>query len=231
MTAPVLAAITADEARDLTARINTAAGELWRLLLESYEREAWKALEYRSWREYAAAEFRMSERRAYQLLSQGQVTEALETSVCTSVQISEAAARDIKPKLPEVVAEVRERVERGEEPKQAVREAVAAHRPPKAPDPTDRLAAMRAAREQQARNAPDPLPPVVHTATAPDTAETMRHARRPVDARIRALLDAAHNMAGVTDDELSALQTNDLMVEGLRKAVAQINRIIESHSN
>lgn len=66
-------------------------------------------------------------------------------------------------------------------------------------------------------------------AAAPIAANLRRHFARPVDERIRTLIAAAHDMRGISDDELSALQTNDLMVEGLRLAVAQIGRIINLH--
>lgn len=65
---------------------------------------------------------------------------------------------------------------------------------------------------------------------APATAENVRrHFRRPVDARVRELIAAAQAMEGVDDDDLSALQTNDLMIAGLRRAVEQVERIINLH--
>lgn len=126
------APMTATEARELTNRINQTAGKLWRLLLESYEREAWRALGYASWREYATAEFTISKSRAYQILDQGRViaaiTEAARLSAdedfSTMVEIPERAAREIKPMLPEVTEQVRERVEAGEEPESAVRDVI-----------------------------------------------------------------------------------------------------------
>lgn len=95
------APLTPEEARDLTERINRTAGDLWRLLLESYEREAWRALGYESWRAYATGEFSMSQSRAYQLLSHGELVNALaaETNgtVSTTVEkLPERATREIR---------------------------------------------------------------------------------------------------------------------------------------
>lgn len=125
------APMTAEEARDITNRINQAAGELWRLLLEAYERQAWRALGYASWKAYVESEFTITRQRAYQLLDQGRVIRLLQEAagdVSTTVDISERAARGIKPSLPEVTAQIRERVESGAAPEEAVREVVDAHR-------------------------------------------------------------------------------------------------------
>lgn len=122
---------TVDEARDLTKRINETGTALWQLMLESYERDAWRVLGYASWREYAEAEFNVSHGRAYQLMDQGRVVRALIEAVgggdvSTTVEnaVSERAARDIKPILPEVAEEVRERVAAGEPAAKVVPEVV-----------------------------------------------------------------------------------------------------------
>ena len=83
--------------------VNTTAGELCLLLAEAHDREAWKALGYGSWREYATRELRVSQSRAYQILDHGRITLALAGAVSgegdfsTSVELTEAAAREIKP--------------------------------------------------------------------------------------------------------------------------------------
>lgn len=108
--------ITAPEARLLTDRIKAAAEHLWALLLEAHERQAWKALEYPSFTAYAKAEFGMGASHAYRLLDQGRVIRALEAVTHSPVGeiVSERIARDIKPHLVEVTAEIGERMERGE---------------------------------------------------------------------------------------------------------------------
>lgn len=115
MTAEVLvvepAELTAETARELTDRIKGAAEQLWSLLLEAHERGAWAALGYECWRDYAQAEFGMSQSRAYQIIDQGRVIREIAAATgSTYVEITEAAARDIKPHLPRVVDEICTRV-------------------------------------------------------------------------------------------------------------------------
>lgn len=119
-------ALTPGEARELTDRIRTAAESLSSLLLEAYSRGAWAALGYASWREYATEELSISQSRAYQLLDQAKVMAAITEAagVSTSVEITEAAAREIKPHLAAVTEEIRSRVEAGEEPEAAVSTSV-----------------------------------------------------------------------------------------------------------
>ena len=121
--------LDATQARDLTDRIKESAETLWSLLLEAYEGKAWAALDYGSWREYIASEFDMDRSRSYQLIDQGKVIRALTEAggVSTSVDIPEATARRLKPHLGDAVAEVREAVEGGAEPIEAVRTAIEKH--------------------------------------------------------------------------------------------------------
>ncbi len=117
-------------ARDLTDRIKATVESLWFLLLESYERRAWAALDYSSWREYATAEFELSESRAYQYLDSARVVKAIEAaSVSTIVEtpgraaivrINEHQARKLKPHLADVTNKVRERVTHATEVETAV---------------------------------------------------------------------------------------------------------------
>lgn len=147
MIAPTTTTLTREQARDLTDRINSTAGDLCLLLVEAHEREAWRALGYDSWRAYATAELEISKSQAYRILDHGRVTMALLNAVTDddadfspngekpSISITEVEARDIKPVLDDVVEEVKERVAAGEKPADAVKQAVASHRPPPASKP------------------------------------------------------------------------------------------------
>lgn len=111
----IVTAITPDEARSLTDRIRAAAEHLHSLLLEAHEREAWRALGYPTWRAYATAEFGMSQSHAYRLLDHGRVVRALEQAAGSPIgEISELAAREIKPHLADVTTEIHDRIKAGE---------------------------------------------------------------------------------------------------------------------
>lgn len=49
--------ITEEEARDLTDRIRAGIDDVWDLVVEAHERNAWKALGYPNWDAYHEAEF------------------------------------------------------------------------------------------------------------------------------------------------------------------------------
>lgn len=155
-TSPALADLDEAGARDLTDRIRDAAESTFRLLREAHDRRAWAALGYASYVDYAHAEFGMAKTHAYQLLNQARVVEAIEEAAGDSadaenVHISEAAARDIKPVLPDVVEDVREQVAAGTEPAEAVKKAVDKARADK-PKPEGRYAAEeRKAKEKRAK--------------------------------------------------------------------------------
>jgi hypothetical protein len=105
--------LDATAARVLTDRIRRRAEDLWADLVEAHDRRAWAALGYSSWRAYATAEFGMSQSRAYQLLDAGRVQAALtEATGSTSVELTEAAARDVKPHLAVVTDKVRNTITR-----------------------------------------------------------------------------------------------------------------------
>lgn len=131
--------ITKAQARKLTDRIKTAADQLWSLLLEAHEGGAWKALGYKNWEAYVSAEFDMSRRNSYRLIEQAKVVRAIESAAGESVphaaQITQRDAEAIKPVLPEVTQEIRQRVERGEEPAQATYEVIEAKRVERKVDP------------------------------------------------------------------------------------------------
>ncbi len=116
-----------EEARSITDEIRRAADDLYDLLLEAHDRKAWAVLGYGSWAEYVKVEFNISRSRSYQLVDQAKVVRAIESAagVSTSVDISEAEARAIKPVLSVITDEIRTRVGRGENPDDTVREVVA----------------------------------------------------------------------------------------------------------
>lgn len=102
---------TEEEARALTAEIRGRANDLWRLLSRAYEIRAWAALKHPTWESYVRAEFDIGRSRSYQLLDQAKVVREIEAAAGVhSVDVSEAVARDIKPRLSEVTEQVREAV-------------------------------------------------------------------------------------------------------------------------
>lgn len=102
-----------EEARNLTSTIRNAAQMLWVLIKRAHQGKAWHALGYGSWEKYVRAEFDMSRSRAYQILDQAQVITEIEAVVPdgTTVVLSEAAARDLKGVLNEVLPEIQEKTE------------------------------------------------------------------------------------------------------------------------
>lgn len=124
-----LALLDEREARDLTDRIKGTAEQLWSLLLEAHERQAWRPLGYTSWSVYIATEFDMTKRHANRLVAQGQVIRELEEVVGPSgptLHVTEAETRDLKPVIDDVVEEVRVRTAAEPErpPAEVVRDVV-----------------------------------------------------------------------------------------------------------
>ncbi len=123
--------MTKVEAQAITERIRSAVDSLGVLVEQAHDRRAWKALGYATWEAYVSKEFGFTRQRSYQLLDQGRMTKAIAEAagdLTTDVVIPEAAAREIKPVIEEVTADVAARVEAGQEPAEAVEEAVAAGR-------------------------------------------------------------------------------------------------------
>lgn len=155
--------LTKAQAKALTDRIRKHIDAAWADITAAYEGKAWKALGYASWEAYVRAEFDMSRRRSYQLLDQGRVigaiAEAAGESVNERTQISEFAAREIKEDLPAVTAEIKQRVEQGEDPKTAIDETIAAARAEKERQRKERKAQQaewdRQREEARARLNPD----------------------------------------------------------------------------
>lgn len=103
--------LTMDEARELTEHIRSAVDVVWVLVARAHAGRAWEALGYASFAAYVQEEFNISRSRAYQLLDQAKVVQAIESATPdgTELSISEAAARDLKSILGEVVPEVETR--------------------------------------------------------------------------------------------------------------------------
>lgn len=87
----------------LTARIRTAVDEVWRLLHEAYEREAWRALGYPSFRAYVLAEFDMSKSQAYRLLAKAEVVKALSASHAGDLAVEDAVAAEVPARKAEAL--------------------------------------------------------------------------------------------------------------------------------
>lgn len=105
--------LTSEQAAKLTATIRNVVDVLWILFERAHAGKAWQALDYGSWEEYVRAEFDMSRSRSYQILDQARVIREIEASVPagTEVVLSEAAARDIRGVLDEVIPKIKERTE------------------------------------------------------------------------------------------------------------------------
>lgn len=93
----VIAQLDTDEARTLTEEIRSTVERLHMLLLHAYEGQAWSALGYASWREYATTEFTMSQSHAYRLLDQARVVREIEAASGSPIgeTPNEAQAREL----------------------------------------------------------------------------------------------------------------------------------------
>lgn len=131
--------MSTSEARAITDQIKEHTDAVWKLLVVAHEGQAWKPLGYSTWADYVAGEFSMSRAYSYRVLDQARVIRAIEEAVSPKGDIpavlSEREARDIKPVLTAVVADIREGVADlgpAPEPEQVqsvVDEVVKAHRP------------------------------------------------------------------------------------------------------
>lgn len=147
-TGEILADMTPDEARHITDRINDLADDMTALVLDAYERGAWKALGYSTWEEYAQTELKKSRRYSYNLIDHGRVVRAIEEVSGVrhgAHDISERAARQIKPRIGEVTGDIRGRIDgepswpSPERTRQIVRDVINDHR--------DQIAAARHERD------------------------------------------------------------------------------------
>lgn len=99
------------QAKELTEYIRSTSNVLYVLIERAHSGKAHTALGYKTFEEYVRAEFDISRSRAYQLLNQSRVISELESALPegTPVHITEAAARDLKHALDDLVPEIRER--------------------------------------------------------------------------------------------------------------------------
>jgi len=104
--------MTATEARMVTDRIRTATRHVCILLREVHERRAWVALGYPSWETYVQSEFNISRSRAYELLDQARVILDLQNTagIDELPDVSPYVAMQIKPRLPQIREDIRQRV-------------------------------------------------------------------------------------------------------------------------
>lgn len=119
-------AMSRDEATKLTDLIRGAAEDLWKLLHEAHERKAWQALGYSSWAAYVETEFDMTRQHANRLVAQAEIVKELEAASGTRV-FQPPPVRDVyevRERLPEIVADVKDAVADGVAPEQAVQEAI-----------------------------------------------------------------------------------------------------------
>jgi len=105
--------LSPEDARDLTDTIRSASEMMWMLIMRAHQGRAWESLGYETWEGYVRAEFDMSRSRSYQLLDQGKVIASIGAALPdgTDVSLTEAAARDLKTVLDEILPEIRERTD------------------------------------------------------------------------------------------------------------------------
>lgn len=91
--------LTETQARRLTERIKKASSDLWRLLKESHDKEAWRTLGYESWIAYVEVECGLAKSHAYRLLRHASVVSALESATDSPAGewLSERDTRDLNP--------------------------------------------------------------------------------------------------------------------------------------
>lgn len=119
-----VAALTEDEARNLTTQIQRTSARLWLLVTEAHDRKAHQALGYDTWADYVRAELSMSESRSYQFLDTGHVMKALASAGVDVAAYSPPPVRvvnRVKDRLTEVRKAAEQAVRKGESVDKAVR--------------------------------------------------------------------------------------------------------------
>lgn len=205
MTRAIATTFTERQARAITDQINAKSGELFSLLQQAHDGGAWAALGYSNWRDYATAEFSVSQSRAYQLLAQARVvTEIREAANSTLVEISERQARDIKPILADVKQEIRAKVEAGVEPVQAT------------------YAVIEAKRVEHRENSTkvEKVPPPAALAPEPATSEVERLRAELVEAR-----DNARELAALVESYDSVTAGEHAAAKEMAKLRAQLRTV------
>lgn len=102
--------LTETEARELTEHIRSVADALYVLIARAHAGRAWEPLGYNSFADYVRAEFDISKSRAYQLLDQAKVVAEITAAAPdgTQINITEAAARDLKHVIGELAPDIAE---------------------------------------------------------------------------------------------------------------------------
>ena len=119
-----IAALTEDEARNLTTQIQRTSARLWLLVTEAHDRKAHQALGYDTWADYVKAELNMSESRSYQFLDTGHVMKALASAGVNVEAYSPPPVRvvnRVKDRLTDVRKVAEQAVRKGESVDKAVR--------------------------------------------------------------------------------------------------------------
>lgn len=114
-----------DEARQLTAEIRQSTVRLWFLVKEAQDREAWAALGYASWKEYADKELQLSESRSYQLLNQAKVMQIMASAGVDPLSIEPVPTRvvqRVKDNPTAIRRATRKAIKEGTDPVKAIRE-------------------------------------------------------------------------------------------------------------
>jgi hypothetical protein len=116
--APRPTPLGAQEARLLTQRIKAEISKVCLLVAEAHERKAWLALGYATWDDYIRSEIGYSRSRAYELLDQARAIRSIQAAagLSTIPEISPYAARQLKPQLAQVVANIRRRTAAADTP-------------------------------------------------------------------------------------------------------------------
>ena len=211
---PQAIAMTKKQARRLTDRINEASGQLWSLLQKAHDLRAWEALGYQSWRDYAVAEFSVSQSRAYQLLDQaGVVTAIQEAANSTMVEISERAAREIKPALAAVTAEIKAKVAAGADPVTTTYEVIEAKR-----------SEIRPAPEAPAK--PEPKPEVqVKPKKGEPTIESLQAENAQLREALAEARDNARELAAMVESYDAVTQGEHVAAKEMTKLRAQLRTV------
>lgn len=198
------------EATALTERIRKHIDAAWADITRAYEGKAWKVLGYETWEAYVRTEFDMSRRRSYQLLDQGRVIQAIgeaSGNVNHGTPITERQAREIKPDLPAVTAEIKTKIAEGKEPAAAVKEVVENKRAAK---DTAKQAqkAQQAEYDRQRDEAAAALPDAVKQQQAAKDA-AIKNRKAPVGLTSDEQIEELQQTVGALEKENAALKAEN----------------------
>jgi hypothetical protein len=111
--------MTAAEARASTDRLKHAIEDTALLVADLHDREAWRALGFKSWAAYVDAEFPFKRRESYELIDQGRAMRLLSQELGRPVEVTIRQARLLKA-APRSVQHVAQLVAGGTEPAAAI---------------------------------------------------------------------------------------------------------------